>query len=261
MSSPVTHIATSSPTSITVRGKDLTQELMGQLSFTEMIYFLSVGRTPSEEETVILDACLVSLMEHGWTPTSIITRLTAHSVPDETQVAIAAGLLAVGPVFAGTMEGCARLLLEGETEGEDIDSWAERVARDHLDNRRPLPGFGHRVHKPVDPRAVRLLEIAQEQGVDGPYLRRLEALGKAVDEVRGKPLPVNATGVIGALFLEIGIPVIAARGIATVSRAGGLLGHVVEEFNDPAARTIWQATRESVPYETPDVDPERHQES
>ncbi len=251
---PVTRTATSDATSITVRGKDLAGELMGHRSFTEMTYFLSVGRMPDPGETAVLDACLVSLMEHGWTPTSIIARLTADSVPDDTQVAIAAGLLAVGPVFAGTMEGCAEILLAGEEDSADVDTWARLVAHEYLDAKRPLPGFGHRVHKPVDPRAVRLLEIAEEQGVDGPYLKRLKALGKAVDAVRGKPLPVNATGVIAALFLEIGIPLRASRGMATVSRAAGLLGHIVEEDRDPAARTIWQLTRQGVPYVEPDIE-------
>ncbi|UNK45681.1 citryl-CoA lyase [Arthrobacter sulfonylureivorans] len=249
---PVTRTAKSDATSITVRGKDLADELMGHRSFTEMTYFLTVGRMPNPGETAVLDACLVSLMEHGWTPTSIITRLAAHSVPDDTQVAIAAGLLAVGPVFAGTMEGCAEILLAGEDDAADVPVWAERVAREYLDAKRPLPGFGHRVHKPVDPRSVRLLEIAAEHGIDGPYLRRLKALGEAVDAVRGKPLPVNATGVIAALFLEIGIPLRAARGMATVSRAAGLLGHIVEEHNDPSARTIWQLTREGIPYSEED---------
>lgn len=248
---PVTRIATSDATSVTIGGLDLTEEILGRRSFTEMTYFLSVGRMPDEAESAVLDACLVSLMEHGWTPTSIITRLTASSVPDDVQVAVAAGLLSVGPVFAGTMEGCAELLLEVDEE-QDLTAWARTTASLFLESRRPVPGFGHRLHKPVDPRAVRLLEIAREQGLAGRFVERLEALEQAIADLRGKPLPVNATGVIAALFLEIGLPLRAARGMAVVSRAAGLVGHVVEEDRDPATRTIWQLTREGIPYEPPE---------
>ncbi|MGP6174351.1 citryl-CoA lyase [Corynebacterium sp. A21] len=245
---PVTRIAKSDATSITIAGHDLCEELMGKRTFTEMTYFFATGRFPDPAEQIMLDACLVSLMEHGWTLTSIITRLTAASVPGETQAALAAGLLSVGPKYAGTMEGCAALLLAGEASGQPLVEWATATATDYLDNQKPLPGFGHRVHKPVDPRAQRLLEIAQEQHITGPYLQRLLALEAAVEKHRGKPLPVNATGVIGALFLEIGIPLSASRALATVSRAGGLVSHLVEEERDPAAQTIWKLVREHIPY-------------
>jgi len=253
VSQPVTHIATSDESSITVRGKDLCDELMGHRSFTEMIYFLSVGRMPSAEEARVLDACLVTLMEHGWVPTSIITRLVADSVPDDVQVAIAAGLLSVGPVFAGTMEGCAEILVEGIRSGEDTQVYCKRVAEEFVGAKKAIPGFGHRLHKPDDPRALRLLQIAEDNGLRGQYVDLLLTLGRAVDDARGgRHLTINATGMIAALFLEIGIPLKAARGMAVVSRAGGLLGHVVEEFNEPSARKIWQLTREGIPYSAPE---------
>lgn len=245
---PVTRIAKSDASSITIAGHDLCGDLMGKRSFTEMVYFFATGRFPDPAQQTVLDACLVSLMEHGWTLTSIITRLTAASVPEESQAALAAGLLSVGPKYAGTMEGCAALLIDAVAGGQPVEEWAAATAADHLDNRKPLPGFGHRVHKPVDPRARRLLEIAGEQGVRGPYLERLFALEASVERHRGKPLPVNATGVIGALFLEIGIPLSASRALATVSRAGGLVSHLVEEARDPAAPTIWKLVRENIPY-------------
>ncbi|MFC5669161.1 citryl-CoA lyase [Streptomyces incanus] len=247
-----THIATSDATSITVRGKDLCEDLIGRHSFTDMIYFLSVGRMPTPPEARVLDACLVTLMEHGWTPTSIITRLAADSVPDDVQVAIAAGLLTVGPVFAGTMEGCAQLLVEGLESDEDPDTYCTRVAAEYVSAKRPVPGFGHRLHRPDDPRAVRLLQVAEEDGINGRYVDLLQRLSRAVDTARGgRHLTINATGAIAALFLEIGIPLRAGRGLAVVSRAGGLLGHVVEEFTEPSARTIWQLTREGIPYSDP----------
>jgi len=246
-----THIATSNATSVTVRGHNLTTELMGQKSFTEMIYFLTVGRMPDPRHVPVLDVCLVSLMEHGWVPTSIITRMAIDSVPDEVQVAIAAGLLTVGPVFAGTMDGCAALLAEGIAHGGDLDEWCTQVVERHRAQKLTLPGFGHRAHKPDDPRTPTILQVARDQGCAGPHVDLLLRLGTAVDRIYGKHLTINATGAIAAVLLEIGMPADALRGIAVISRAGGLLGHVMEERRTHAAREIWRLTRENLPYEDP----------
>jgi citrate synthase len=242
-----TSIATSDATSITVRGADLVNELIGQRSFTEMLYFLTCHRMPSAGETRVLDACLVTLMEHGWTPTSIIARLTADSVPGQAQVAIAAGLLAVGDVFAGTMDGCARILASG-VDAADPDAFCKEVVARHRAARQPLPGFGHPFHKPDDPRPPRLFAVAAEAGHDGRYIGLLRRLAAELDRAAGRHFTINATGAIAALLLEIGMPVSIMRGIAVVSRAGGLAGHLVEEAETPVAREIWRLTEHGVPY-------------
>src|SRR5690349_21304391 len=118
-----THIATADATSVTVRGKDLASELIGHQSFTEMLYFLTRNRSPTREERIVLDACLVTLMEHGLNASTLITRLTGDSVPGQVQVAMAAGLMVVGDVFVGTMEGCARILHRGLEEGGNLDAF------------------------------------------------------------------------------------------------------------------------------------------
>ena len=105
-----THIATSDESSITLKGRNLVEELIGQHSFSAVLYFMLVERFPTPGEVRLLDACLVTLIDHGWTPTSLITRLMIDSVPDQVQVAMASGLMAIGNVFVGTMEGCAKLL-------------------------------------------------------------------------------------------------------------------------------------------------------
>lgn len=248
----VTHIATSDPHSITVRGKDLVNDLMGQRTFTEMLYFLVCGKLPTQAQTAVLDVCLVTLMEHGWTPTSLITRLAFDSVPNQSQVAIAAGLLSVGPVFAGTMEGCAELLLAGTQSSEDPATYCANVAAHYHRTRQTLPGFGHRLHKPDDPRSPVILNVLGDNGLAGRYVQMLHTLSQAVDQEYGKHLTINATGAIAAALLEIGVPISAMRGVAVVSRAGGLLGHVVEEQNQPAAREIWRLARENVPYQEPE---------
>jgi citrate synthase len=245
-----THIATSDATSITVRGLDLVQDLMGRFTFTETLYLLTCGRPPTAAETRVLDACLVTLMEHGWTPSSIIARLAHDSTPGQAQIGMAAGLLAIGDVFAGTMDGCARLLAEGLQEA-DQEAWCARIVAVHLAAKRPLPGFGHPFHKPDDPRPPRLFAIAAEAGVPGRHIALLRLLGAALDSGAKRHLTINATGAIAALLLEIGMPPGILRGIAVVSRAGGLAGHLVEEQATHSAREIWRMTEERIPYEDP----------
>ncbi len=246
-----TQIATSTETTITVRGKDLVNDLIGRLSFTEFIYFLVCHRVPSPGETRVLDACLVTIAEHGLTPSSIVTRLIADSVPEETQVAMAAGLLAVGSVFVGTMEGCGAILKRGIAQGGDLDAYCRDTVADFRARKATLPGFGHPIHKPDDPRVPRLFAIAAECGVAGDYIALLKRLGTELDRQAGRHLTINATGAIAALLLEIGLPVEIMRGIAVVSRAGGLTGHIVEERATHSGRAIWGMVEDAIPYEEP----------
>ena len=246
-----TGIATSTETTITVRGRDLVGELMGKYSFTEFVYFLICHRFPTLGETRVLDACLVTIAEHGLTPSSIVTRLIADSVPEETQVAMAAGLLAVGSVFVGTMEGCGAILSRGVAQGGDSGAYCRDIVADFRARKAALPGFGHPIHKPDDPRVKRLFEIAAECGVNGDYIALLKRLSAELDRQAGRHLTINATGAIAALLLEIGLPVEIMRGIAVVSRAGGLTGHIVEERATHSGRQIWNMVEHAIPYEEP----------
>ncbi len=247
-----THIAGSDATSIRLRGHDLVEELIGEHGFTEVFYLLTCGRLPTPTETRVLDACLVTLMDHGWTPTSLIARLAYDSAPSQVQVGIAAGLLAVGDVFAGTMDGCARLLAEG-IAAPDRAAWCQATAAAHRAERRPIPGFGHPFHKPDDPRPPKLFRVAEKAGVKGDHIALLRGLGQAVDAIYGRHLTINATGAIAALLLEIGIPVGIMRGVAVVSRSAGLAGHIVEEQQARHAREVWRLAEEHIPYEDPPV--------
>jgi citrate synthase len=245
----VTRTATSTASEVRVRGRDLVNELIGKCSFTQMLYFLTCHRMPEPAEVQVLDACLVTLMEHGLTPSAVIARLMADSVPEEPQVAIASGLLAIGSVFAGTTENCAMLLLaldERIRRGE-ADA-AAAIARDYAAAKKPVPGFGHATHKPDDPRALRLMAFAAEVGKAQCYVPLLQSLSGAVDAAFGRHITVNATGAIGALLLEIGIPVQAMRAFSVVSRAGGLVGHLLEERETHSGREIWSAAKKTVPY-------------
>jgi len=245
---PVTRTGTSTASTVRVRGRDLVHELIGRHSFTEILYFLTCGRMPDAIQTRLLDACLVTLMEHGLTPSAVITRLMADSIPEEPQVAVASGLLAIGSVYAGTTELCANLLLDLERRLRSDPDAALTLATEYAKARRPVPGFGHGTHKPDDPRAIRLFDLAQEVGRAGVYVSLLQSLGLEVDRVAGRHITINATGAMAAIFLEIGVPVGAMRAFSVVARSGGLVGHVLEEKDTRSARAIWAAAKKAVPY-------------
>jgi citrate synthase len=236
---------------IEIRGYDLINELVGHYTYTEMVFFLLRNRFPEPAETRMLDAILVTLMEHGLTPSALITRLAAHSVPSEVQVAMTAGLVTVGNVFAGTMEDCARLLKQGVASGEPAQAFCDRIVREHRERKKPVPGFGHSIHKPDDPRTPRLLALARESGMAGNYVNLLTTLSETVDRVYQKHLTINATGMIGALLLEMGFEPEIMRGLAVVSRSGGLLAHVQEEQATDSVRALRQAAKQSIPYTSP----------
>ena len=257
---PGTKIARHTAEAIYVRGENLVEDLIGGLTFTEMMYFQLLGGRPTPAQTKILDAVLVTLMEHGITPSSIVARMIYDSCPEAVQAAVAAGLLGVGSTFVGTMEGCAANLeeiLAGAKDAEGVDGEAVRageVARARAIAQRvraakqPIPGFGHPHHKPDDPRSPRLIALAEEAGVPGRHIRALRLLAAEVDAAWGRHLTINATGAIAALLGEIGVPREVMRGIAVVSRAAGLVGHIREEQLDPAARAMWEAVNEGIPY-------------
>jgi citrate synthase len=246
---PFTRTGASTATTIRVRGRDMVNELIGNYTFTEMLYFLTCGAFPSQQQTRVLDACLVTLMEHGLTPSAVIARLMADSVPEEPQVAIASGLLAIGSVYAGTTESCAALLLAIERRIKAGEGGAiATVVQEYVKAKRPVPGFGHGTHKPDDPRTARLFEIARKEGLGDGHVALLVKVGEEVDKAFGRHITINATGAIGALLLEIGVPVNAMRAYSIVSRAGGLVGHLLEEHETHSGRTIWTAAKAGIPY-------------
>jgi citrate synthase len=198
----------------------------------------------------VLDAVMVTLMEHGFTPSSIVTRLIYDSTPEAMQSAVAAGLLGVGGTFIGTMEGAAALIDEIIQAPEGMAERAREIARRHKQDKRPVPGFGHPFHKPDDPRSPALLQLAREAGAPGRHIEALTLLAQEVDSAWGKHLTINVTGAVAAVLGEIGIPARIMRGLAVVSRAAGLVGHIHEEQQRPSARYIWDLVGKNIPYES-----------
>lgn len=244
-----TSLATSTAEDVFIRDQSLCHELIGKLSFTEMAFFLVLGRKPTESQRAVVDACLVTLMEHGLTPSAITTRLTYTSAPEAMQAAVAAGLMGVGSLFAGTMEGSALLLDRIVAAGEASEAEAETIAREHREARLPLPGFGHPLHKPDDPRALRLLELVDEHRLTGDHTRALRALSRAVDRVYAKHITINATGAIAAALGDCGVPQRIMRGFALISRCAGLVAHIHEEQEKPALRALWEAGERAILYD------------
>ena len=245
---PVTRLCTHTLTSLHYRDADLVEDLMGKKTFTEVMLMQILGRTPRPVDLRITDVVLIVLMEHGLTPSAIATRLIYMSAPENLQGAVSAGLLAVGSSFVGTMENCARLL-DRILAAADPDAEALEIARHYKGLKSPVPGFGHHLHKPVDPRAYKLLELGRaEPELAGDKIRALESLSKAVDSVAGRPITLNATGAVAALLGEIGVPTNVMRGFAVISRAAGLVAHIVEEQNSPSGRFIWHTVEHAIPY-------------
>jgi citrate synthase len=213
---------------ITVRGKDLPGEIIGSLNLGDMAYLELTGKIPTDPESRLFNAMAVTLVEHGVTPSALAARLTYLGAPEAMQAAVAAGLCGLGSVFVGSMEAVAKLLFESKG----------KTAKEIVAENKRIPGLGHPLHKPVDPRTVRLFQIARETGYYGKYCELMEAIGKE------KNLVVNATGAIGALACELGLDWRAVRGIGVMARAVGLVGHLLEESRQPMAEAVWHQIEE-----------------
>lgn len=250
---PATAIATSSTDQIVVRGRDLVADLMGKIDFTTMICMhLNGGRLPEAGEVAVVNAVLVALMEHGLTPSSITTRLIYDSSPESIQGAVAAGLLGAGSQFLGSTEDAAKVLQAGVAEieaGRPVEEVARELADGFVRDRTPVPGFGHHIHRPDDPRAPRLFEIARESGTTGAHQELLLALSRALDEAKGKHITINATGAVAAVLSDVGYPWYSLRGFSLIARSAGLVGHVMEEADRPTARALWAMAEREIPYD------------
>lgn len=233
--------------SITVRGKDLVNDLMGKVSFTEMILLQLTGSTPNAAQVAILDAVLVTIMEHGLIPSALVSRLTHYGAPESVQGAVAAGLLGVGDRFAGTASSCAELLESlVVVPAEERPTLATALVTELKESKQPVPGFGHPIHTEGDPRVARLLEIVSSAGTNGEYLAALDILVPAVQQVTGKELVVNVSAAIAAALGEAGIDARAMRGLILTARCAGLAGHIYEEMQAPIAEIAWRSAEKEL---------------
>jgi citrate synthase len=236
-----TNIAWSEVDKITVKGYDICNDILGKLSLGDVAFLMLTDRLPKARESVMFNAIAVTLVEHGLTPSALATRLTYAGAPEAMQAAVAAGLCGLGSVFVGSMETAARVLQEALPDpriGADLSRLAKEAVERLRARKQLVPGIGHTLHKPVDPRAPRLFQIAAENGYDGPYVKLMQLIAKEAEATSGKVLPVNATGAIGAIASELGLPWKIIRGIGAFARSIGLVGHILEEMKEPMAYEV-----------------------
>lgn len=247
---PVTHLCTSDADNIWIRGRNLCDELIGHMSFTDYIMFHFFGEEPDPLQRAVVDAVLVCIMEHGMTPSAIASRVTYLGAPESLQGAVAAGLLGAGSRFVGTADEAAALLQQIVDQPEaEREVEATRIAEEFTSAKKFLPGFGHPIHINGDPRVKRLDEVARAAGAKGEYLDAMYLLGEAIKKASGKNIVINANAAIGAVLLEAKIPPKIARGFNLIARCAGLVGHLLEEQTEPAGYHIWKTVDEAVPYE------------
>ena len=249
-----TSLGTSTEDEIRLLGQNLTEDLMGNVGFGELAFWLVTLRRPTPQETRVFEAVLVALADHGFTPTAIAARLTYLSAPESLQGALAAGLLGGGSRFLGVTEDCGRFLaavLAGGVPEDDagFDALALAAVTQARAEKKFVPGLGHPVHKKQDPRTPVLIRIAEEEGLRGPHLRLFEAIGRVHPQVLNKTLPLNGAGVCGAALADLGLPVDLLRGFALLARAAGLLGHLAEERRNPIGMDVYLTVDRNAVYE------------
>jgi citrate synthase len=187
-------------------------------------------------------------------PTNVAARMTLAADPASLQGAVAAGILGAGPVVLGTSEECARLLEEAQKQvagGAELTRVAAEIAHAIQASGGKVPGFGHPVHRPLDPRAERILAFADERGVSGPHVLLALALRDAVAEAWGKPLTMNVSMPIAAVMLDLGYSTAHVKAVPILARTAGLLAHLAEEQENPIGFLLAAGAEEAVAYEPP----------
>lgn len=226
-----TAITSIEPNKVAVRGYDIA-DLMGNISFGQAVYLILRAELPTAEVGRLMDAILVSSIDHGATPPSALAARTVASTGASLSASVAAGIMSINRHHGGAIEGCARALsqiIKRQTDtGEPIDRAAAAVLDDLKKSGKRMPGFGHRIHT-ADPRTARLFELATQ--VSGRQWAHVEA-ARAVEQVfakSGKPLPINVDGAIGAILSDLGFEPATMNGIFMIARVPGLVAHVTEE--------------------------------
>jgi citrate synthase len=250
---PYTAICTSDATSITVRGRDLTSEIVGKMDFTSYFWLLVTGVEPNEEQLFFLNAVLCSLAEHGLVPSVVAARMTYAAAPEALQGAVAAGLLGCGSVVLGSAEVAGRFYAECVADQRATGDAPRDVAVRNIQRLRQttkaIPGFGHPQHSGGDPRANLLLDLADQRGVSGEHVAMMRALQAALPETIGRELPVNVNGPIPAILLDLGYPLAALKGIGLLCRTAGLIGHLTEEAERPIGFIMSGAAAAAIEYD------------
>jgi citrate synthase len=228
-SQPITKIEANK---VAVRGYRI-DELMGRVPFSHVVYLVLKGDLPTEAQGRVMDAILVSSVDHGCTPPSALAARTVTSGGAPLTTGIAAGIMTINQHHGGAIEGCMKVLIEAverkRTAGQDSLSAAQELVAEYRAVKRRIPGYGHRFHTD-DPRTKRLFSIAEEEGVAGEYVEMGGAIRQAMAETLGRDLPMNVDGAIAAVLCELDFPPEMGNGLFAIARTVGLTAHVFDEI-------------------------------
>lgn len=219
------------PNKLAVRGYKI-DELMGEVSYAQMVYLLFKGEMPSENIGKMIETILVSSVDHGTTPPSVLSALTVASTGAPLNAAVAAGILSISKFHGGAIEDCMHILQQGmeivKSENKSLKEATAQVISDYRAVKKRLSGFGHRVHT-NDPRTTKLFKIADELEVSGDYVALAQTFVQVLKETTGKDLPLNVDGAIAALLCEMDFDPILANAFFMIARVPGLVAHIYEE--------------------------------
>lgn len=219
------------PNKLLLRGYRI-DELMGCITFAQGVFLAIKGELPNEAEAKMLDAILVSSVDHGVTPPSCHAARTVASTGSPLNAALAGGILAISRYHGGAIEDSMRVLQEALRRKNDMNNTPEEMAsiivKEYREKHKRLPGFGHRIHT-RDPRTIKMFQIASDLGIAGEFVEIAKALEGAVEKSSGKRLPINVDGAIAALLCEMDFPPELANAFFIMARIPGLVAHVYEE--------------------------------
>ncbi|MCK5809218.1 citryl-CoA lyase [bacterium] len=239
-----TKITSIKPNEILFRGYPV-EQVMEQLSYAETVYLMLKGELPTEDEGKVFQSILVCSMDHGVTPPSAMGTLNSTSTGAPVNAALASGLLAINDFHGGAIGNAMKLFKEaGEAAGRPLDRQKLKAfMEEKFANKVRFSGFGHRIHS-TDPRSVALVNIARKNlTADALYWVDIAiTIEELINEIKGKRLPVNVDGMIGAVLLSLNFDIAISNAIFMISRLPGLLSHFVEEKNtQKPMRTIVQS--------------------
>ena len=245
-------ISASNAEQIIVRGHDLVGELIGKISFTDHVWLLIAGSVPTDAQRRVLDSTLVAIAEHGLVPSVVASRMTLAASPEAMQGAVAAGLLGCGSVILGASENAGKFfaeVVEVRQAGAGLDDAVGEVVGRYRAVKRPVPGYGHPLHKGYDPRAKRLIEVCEEVGLAGQYIEIAWAVDRLLPEITGRNLRMNVSGAIPAVLLDAGYPLLALKGVPLLARTASLIAHLLEEQSRPIGFLMANAGAAAIDYD------------
>jgi citrate synthase len=245
-------ISTSNSQAVIVRGRDLSRELIGEITFTDHCWLLITGSMPSTKQRRMLDATLVAIAEHGLVPSVQASRMTLAAAPEALQGAVAAGILGCGSVVLGSSEAAGRFFDEIQQQansGMSLEEASKAVILKLRAEKRAIPGYGHPEHRDGDPRALRLMGLAEEIGVAGRFVALARLIEGLLPQLTGKELKMNVSGAIPAVLLDAGFPLLALKGVPILARTAGLIAHLLEEQQRPIGFVLSHAGGKAVAYD------------